>query len=85
MRFSHVGKGLTARSSDKLQGFAIAGKDNKFVWADAVIDGDSVLVSTSQTTQPAYIAYAWADSAPWANLFNRDGLPAVLFKANLSP
>ena len=83
VRFSHVGKGLIARNSEKLQGFAVAGKDMKFSWADAVIDGDSVIVSNSQTAQPAYVLYGWADTPQWANLFNRDGLPALSFKEGL--
>src|SRR6266853_1321016 len=47
IRFSHVGQGLAAPHADKLQGFAIAGEDRKFVWADAAIDGDSVVVSSA--------------------------------------
>ena len=48
LKFTHVGQGLAARHSEKLQGFAIAGADKKFVWADAVIDGE--LVDVKSTT-----------------------------------
>ena len=46
LRFKHVGGGLAAKGGGKLAGFAIAGPDKKFVWADARIDGDSLLVSS---------------------------------------
>ena len=82
IKFTHVGKGLAAAQSDKLQGFAIAGPDKKFVWADAVIDGDSVLVSSATIPEPAAVRYAWSMSIPWANLFNKDGLPAQAFRTD---
>jgi sialate O-acetylesterase len=82
LKFLHTGKGLAARHAEKLQGFAIAGEDKKFVWADAVIDGDSVVVSSASVPKPAAVRYAWAGSFPWANLFNKDGLPAQTFRTD---
>ena len=82
LKFSHVGQGLTARHSEKLQGFIIAGEDKKFVWADAVIDGDSVIVSSAAVAKPTAVRYAWASQHPWANLFNKDGLPAQTFRTD---
>jgi len=82
IKFTHVGKGLAAAQSDKLQGFAIAGADQKFVWADAVIDGDSILVSSAAIPKPAAVRYAWSQTIPWANLFNKDGLPAQAFRTD---
>jgi sialate O-acetylesterase len=82
IKFSHTGKGLTSRHADKLQGFAIAGEDKKFVWADAVIDGDSVVVSSASVPKPAAVRYAWAGNFAWANLFNKDGLPAQTFRTD---
>ncbi len=82
LKFTHVGQGLSARHSEKLQGFAIAGEDKKFVWADAVIDGDSVIVSSATVAKPAAVRYAWANAFPWANLFNKDGLPAQTFRTD---
>ena len=82
IKFTHVGQGLAARHSDKLQGFMIAGADQKFVWADAVINGDSVVVSSSAVSTPAAVRYAWSSNAPWANLFNKDGLPAQTFRTD---
>jgi sialate O-acetylesterase len=82
IKFTHVGKGLAIAHSEKLQGFVIAGDDQNFVWADAVIDGDAVVVSSPQVPKPAAVRYAWSGRHPWANLFNKDGLPAVTFRTD---
>lgn len=82
VRFTHVGQGLAHRNGDKLQGFAIAGEDNKFVWADAVIDGDSVVVQAEGIAKPVAVRYGWAANQTWANLFNKDGLPAIPFRTD---
>ena len=71
LSFTHVGKGLAARHGDKLQGFAVAGSDKVFHWADAEIDGDTVVVSSPSVSKPVAVRYAWANKHPWANLFNK--------------
>ena len=81
-RFTHVGQGLAFRHGEKLQGFMIAGEDKQFVWADAVIDGDTVAVSSQQVQKPVAVRYAWSGRHPWANLFNKDGLPAQAFRTD---
>jgi sialate O-acetylesterase len=75
--FTHA-DGLTA-GSGKPTGFAIAGDDGKFVWADAEIEGNSVVLSAPGITQPTAVRYAWANN-PEVNLKNAAGLPAVPFK-----
>lgn len=80
--FTHVGQGLVFKNGEKLQGFALAGKDKQFVWADAVINGDTVVVSSDKVAEPAFVRYAWAQQHPWANLFNKDGLPALPFRTD---
>lgn len=82
VKFTHVGHGLAARHGDKLQGFTIAGNDKVFCWADATIDGDTVVVSCDKVARPAAVRYAWANTIPWANLFNKDGLPALTFRTD---
>jgi sialate O-acetylesterase len=79
LTFSHVGAGLAAKG-DKLTGFAICGADLRWHWADAAIDGATVVVSSAQVAKPLVVRYAWADNIPWANLFNKDGLPAQTFE-----
>lgn len=81
IQYTHVGGGLVTKYGDGLQGFAVAGKDGKYHWATAVIDGDSVVVTSSEVAQPVSVQYAWDKSATWANLFNKDGLPALIFRA----
>jgi sialate O-acetylesterase len=67
---------------DKLTGFAIAGPDNKFVWADAKIVGrDTVVVSSPQVAEPKAVRFGWADY-PVVNLWNQEGLPATPFRTD---
>ena len=80
--FSHVGQGLAAKHAEKIQGFAVAGEDKVFHWADAVIDGDSVVVTSAKVAKPVAVRYAWSPRTPWANLFNKDGLPAIPFRTD---
>jgi len=76
--FDHADQGLSFRGS-RLAGFQLAGADAKFHWADARIEGNSVMVSSSEVAAPLYIRYAW-DRDPEATLYNGAGLPAVPFR-----
>lgn len=80
--YNHVGQGLAFKGGEKLQGFALAGEDKVFHWADAVIDGDSVVLSSAKVAKPVAVRYAFASKHPWANLFNKDGLPALPFRTD---
>jgi sialate O-acetylesterase len=80
VRFTDAGSGLVAKGGPLL-GFAIAGKDGKFHWASASIEGDSVIVSSPQVPDPVAVRYAWGDS-PECNLFNAEGLPASPFRTD---
>jgi hypothetical protein len=79
LRFRHTGSGLAAKGGGELKGFAIAGSDSRFVWADASIHGDTVIVSSAQVPRPAKVRYAYAGN-PIGNLINREGLPASPFQ-----
>jgi sialate O-acetylesterase len=81
LRFDHLGGGLVAGGGEKLKGFAIAGPDRSFVWADARIEGDTVVVSSPEVKQPAAVRYGWANN-PDCNLSNRAGLPASPFRTD---
>lgn len=81
LHFDHVNGGLECRG-EKLLGFAIAGADRKFVWADAKISGDTVIVSSPEIAEPEFVRYAWADN-PVCNLYNAAGLPAVPFRSDM--
>ena len=82
VKFSHVGGGLVAKGGVPLQRFAIAGADAKFVWADAKIDGDTVIVSSPEVPKPVAVRYAWANNPEGANLFNKEGMPAGPFRSD---
>ncbi len=79
VQFKNIGSGLIAKQTGKLNYFAIADSTLKFVWADAVIDGDKVIVSSKEVAKPKYVRYAWADNPIGANLYNKEGLPASCF------
>ncbi len=78
--FDHVGSGLVAKG-EKLVGFAIAGRDRKFVWANAKIEGNTVVVWSDQVPEPVAVRYGWADN-PECNLYNKEGLPASPFRTD---
>lgn len=78
LTFNDVGGGLVAKG-EKLLGFAIAGNDRNFVYADATIAGDTVTVSAPGVTSPSIVYYGWANN-PVCNLFNKEGLPAIPFR-----
>jgi sialate O-acetylesterase len=86
IRFDEVESGLIVKGGGELHGFALAGADNHFYWAKAVIEGKKVLVTCDQVPNPVVVRYGWADNPAGANLYNRDqlfqdGLPAPAFEA----
>jgi len=84
VRFDNVGGGLVSRDGKPLTWFEIIGPDTDFVKADAVIDGDSVLLSSPEVAQPCAVRFAWnRDAEP--NLANKEGLPAGAFRAGEVP
>ena len=82
--FDGVEKGLRPRGK-KLTGFAVAGRDRKFVWAEAwIVSKDGVLVRSAQVPKPVAVRYAWADN-PSGNLRNSARLPASPFRTDKWP
>ncbi|MBN1942700.1 MAG: 9-O-acetylesterase [Phycisphaerae bacterium] len=79
LSFDHVNGGLVSRDNKPLEGFAVAGEDGKFVWAEAKIDGETVLVWSDKVSEPRAVRYAWANN-PACNLYNKAGLPACPFR-----
>ena len=84
LSFDHIGGGLVARGG-KLKRFAIAGADKKFVWADAVIDGQNVIVSSAMVKEPVAVRYAYEGNPAGCNLYNKAGLPASPFRTDNWP
>jgi sialate O-acetylesterase len=66
----------------RLQRFAVAGAERRWVWADAVIEGDAVVVSAPGVPVPVAVRYAYAANPVGANLYNREGLPAAPFRTD---
>lgn len=79
LTFSSVGQGLY--SNEVLEGFSIAGSDNKYVWANASIIGhNTIRVWSNEISTPVSVRYAWADNPEGANLKNKDGFKASPFQ-----
>jgi len=76
--FDHAG-GLMAKGTEPT-GFEVAGADGKYSPAEAKIEGESVVVSSSAVQSPVSVRYGWAAN-PNCNLFNKEGLPASPFQA----
>lgn len=63
--------------------FAIAGARGKWVWAEARLEGDAVVVSSPAVPKPARVRYAWAPYPPSMRLFNKEGFPAFPFQGRV--
>jgi sialate O-acetylesterase len=81
IKFSHTDGGLAAKDSPTLKGFAMAGADHVFRWAEAKIDGNEILVWHKEIKNPVAVRYAWAAN-PVCNLYNGAGLPASPFRTD---
>ncbi len=93
LTFDHVGSGLMAGKKEgleptaedkggKLQRFAVAGEDRKWHWADATIDGETVVVKAEGVAKPVAVRYAYTMNPEGANLYNREGIPASPFRTD---
>jgi len=81
IKFTHAANGLLSKNNEPLKAFAIAGKDKKWEWAQAIIVGNEVQVWSPEVKTPLYVRYGWADN-PDCNLYNKDGLPAAPFRTD---
>ena len=80
--FKNLGGGLRIKpGDDKLKGFIVAGADKEWVWADAAIEGNTIVVSSPDVPLPKYVRYGWAWN-PVVNLINAEGLPAITFRTD---
>ena len=91
--FDNIGSGLTVATKKgynpmvkapqgKLQRFAIAGDNKKWFWADAVIDGKTIVVSSPDVPRPTAVRYAYSVNPDGCNLYNNEGLPASPFRTD---
>ena len=93
LSFDHVGGGLMVGKKEglaptkevpggELKHFAIAGADKKWLWADAKIVGDTVVVSCDAIAKPVAVHYAYSMNPEGCNLYNKEGLPASPFRTD---
>ena len=91
--FDHVGSGLMVGKKEglkpteevkdgTLKRFAIAGEDKNWVWADAKIDGNEVVLSSPEVKAPVAVRYAFTMNPAGANLYNKEGIPASPFRTD---
>jgi len=78
--FDHINGGLVAKGGS-LKGFAIAGKDRKFVWANAKIEGETIFITALGITDAQAVRYGWGNN-PQVNLYNKADLPASPFRTD---
>jgi len=83
LSFRHAQDMKTA-DGGRLKGFAVAGADHKFHWADARIEGNTIVVSSPAVDDPLAVRYAWDDD-PACNLTNHSNLPASPFRTDQWP
>ena len=84
VKFTGIGTGLATRDGQDPNLFEIAGEDKNYVNAEAVIEGDSVLVSSANVPKPISVRFAWSETAR-PNLMNKEGLPACSFRTDNWP
>ena len=77
-------QGLSTSDGGGVKGFALAGADHRFVWADARIEGETVVVSSPTILKPVAVRYGWGDN-PDVNLYNKANLPAAPFRTDNWP
>ncbi len=91
--FDNVGSGLMVGektglepskevSDGQLKRFAIAGADKQWHWAEATIDGDTVVVKCPDVPEPVAVRYAYTMNPAGSNLYNKEGIPASPFRTD---
>ncbi|MEO2017533.1 MAG: sialate O-acetylesterase [Fuerstiella sp.] len=86
LHFDTIGSGLTSANPSELNSFAIAGQDMQWHWAEATIEGNTVVASSPQVPQPVAVRYAWAMNPSKRNLlYNAEGFPASPFRTDDVP
>lgn len=80
--FAGIGGGLMSSLGTKVGGFEIAGADQVFYPADAILDGNSVIVTSDKVASPVAVRFGWLGDASANSLFNKEGFPAVPFRTD---
>ncbi|MDR0419143.1 MAG: hypothetical protein LBH34_02895, partial [Prevotellaceae bacterium] len=80
LHFNHAEGGLVARGG-VLKGFSVCGDDENFILANAIIEGDSIIISSSSISNPTHVRYGWFSDGD-ISLYNTEGLPASPFRTD---
>ena len=81
LNFARAEGGLLTKDGGSARGFAVAGADRNFVWAEAKIEGEQVIVSSPGIMEPVAVRYGWANH-PVISVFNKKGLPLAPFRTD---
>ena len=82
LKFDHVGGGFRTFDVVEAIGFAVAGEDQKWVWAKGKVVGKNAIeVSAEGVADPVAVRYAWSDN-PVCNVFSTEGLPLTPFRTD---
>ncbi len=81
LTFDNVNGGLVVTDDKPIRGFTLAGEDNQQYWADAVIDGETIVLSAKEVPRPVWVRYAWTNN-PNVNLASKSGLPMAPFRTD---
>jgi sialate O-acetylesterase len=83
LTFTHTGSGLMVKdNAGNIGGFEISGADKQFHAANATIDGDKIMVTANDVSQPVAVRYNWVNDASAGNLFNKEQFPAAPFRTD---
>lgn len=83
LTFRNADGGLVVKDKyGYLKGFEVAGADQKFHYAKAEVQGNSVVIQCDSVTAPVAVRYGWADDNGEVNLYNKRGFPAVPFRTD---
>ncbi len=87
INFTDIDSSLVAKDSanGSVKGFAVGDVNNQLAWANAVIEGNKVIVWSDQIPEPSIVRYAWEYNPANVNLYNEEGLPTAPFLANVNP
>jgi len=76
-----LGSGLMSKDGTDLNCFKMAGADKLFYAASAIIDGNSIVVSSPSVNAPVAVRFGFSDGA-MTNLINKEGIAAYPFKTD---
>lgn len=81
IHFDHLGGGLMCKGNRPLNWFVIGGPNGELFPGIAMIEGETVIITSPKVKHPTIVRFAW-DEAARPNFFNKAGLPAMPFRTD---